>query len=121
MSDEPEPFLNSTPLHEAAEMGDTGRVIALLEEGADIEARDWRDHTPLLAAASADFALLRKMMRKVEADLHKVHKAEPQADPFALLKNMPQLDPRQFWDRRDRPPIDDTPPEDRTETVQVLL
>src|SRR5574340_126566 len=44
-------WLERTPLHEAAQMGDAKLVAFLCEHGADREARDGEQNTPLLLAA----------------------------------------------------------------------
>jgi hypothetical protein len=48
-------YLNSTALHWAVKRNDLATVKVLLEHGADIEAKDATDRTPLMIALKLDF------------------------------------------------------------------
>jgi hypothetical protein len=43
-------FASAGPLHDAASAGDAGKVGALLNQGADIDARNDKGETPLILA-----------------------------------------------------------------------
>ena len=46
-------FASAGPLHDAASAGDAGKVGALLNQGADIDARNDKGETPLILAIMA--------------------------------------------------------------------
>jgi len=75
--------LNATPLHIAAQRGDTRMVSVLLDLGADIEAKGYRDEcTPLhLAAREGQVETVRLLLaRGAELDSHDRFLATPLMD-----------------------------------------
>ena len=64
-----------TALHVACENGRIAIVQLLIEQGADVEARDWRGNTPLMTAADSvyahvDAAEIARYLISQGADIH---------------------------------------------------
>eukprot|EP00007_Cunea_sp_BSH-02190019_P000964 CAMPEP_0174230722 /NCGR_PEP_ID=MMETSP0417-20130205/1420_1 /TAXON_ID=242541 /ORGANISM="Mayorella sp, Strain BSH-02190019" /LENGTH=1024 /DNA_ID=CAMNT_0015308471 /DNA_START=162 /DNA_END=3236 /DNA_ORIENTATION=+ len=74
-----------TPLHTAAFFGHTALVVAFVEAGANVEARDHEDRTPAYLAvlsghASTAIELVTASMRSADSHWHKLHLAVLRAD-----------------------------------------
>ncbi len=64
--------LGSTPLHMAATNPDTGPLKALLEAGADVNAKDMDGNTPLHMAAYSNKFVHSKLLLEAGADVNAV-------------------------------------------------
>ncbi|GEM_PF-3750602 len=63
-------FGRVTPLHDAATQGDVARAKDLLDQGAEVNARDKRGFTPLHLAATADNSDLAELLLRYSADVN---------------------------------------------------
>jgi ankyrin repeat protein len=110
--------LQGTALHLAAADGDVEQVRRLLAEGAEIEARDFHDQTPLMTACNTHMVELRSLTQSLG-------QAAPQVpDRLPDLKQMPRLDPKRIFAelkaRSQQPPDDTLPPDDPSVALALL-
>jgi ankyrin repeat protein len=87
--------MERTPLHHAVKDGDTALVSRLLQEGADVNARDKNGVTPLLVAAyehrvGIDFTEVMKLLLKAGADVNARQTSQMLDDytPLHLVANL---------------------------------
>ncbi|MFS2002523.1 ankyrin repeat domain-containing protein [Duganella sp. CT11-25] len=69
-----EPLRKVTPLHNAAAQGHLAVMQTLLEQGADVNAADWRGVTPLIDAAYFGQLDAVKLLLQRGADIHAISK-----------------------------------------------
>lgn len=70
--------------HSACVSGDVARVKQCLDEGADVNARDWLEFTPLMEATINGYAELTQLLIERGADVHArtyADETDPDNDP----------------------------------------
>ena len=99
-------------LHDAVMAGATAAVGALLDAGADINARDWQGHTPLMEAVSG----LGKMLAPLRDGFQKLtEKADETPEPGDIKSAMDALakfNPGEMMAKAFERPVKDRPAEE---------